>query len=225
MTFGIYSINEHFQTGRRQDAAHRYIHSQASNKSLHVITETLVVRVVFDGVKATGVEVVANKNQKPGADQTTRIITARKLVVVSAGAIGSPLILQRSGVGSAERLSKIGVNVVVDLPDVGCNYEDHSSSVPTFHVADDAETLDPIMAKEPGVMERYLPQFAYGQGFLSSNLNDAGSKLRPTPEELKEMGPAFQDLWKRYFEPAPDKVRHCLLGRTCCCNNLSISSL
>lgn len=170
------------------------------------MTETTVVRVVFDGTKATGVEVVTNRNQQPGADQAPRTITARKLVVISSGAIGSPLVLQRSGIGSADKLSKVGVEVVVDLAGVGCNYEDHSSSIPTFHLADDAETVDPIMAQEPGVMERYLPQFAQGQGFLTSNLNDAGSKLRPTPEELKDMGPAFQELWKRYFEPAPDKV-------------------
>ncbi|KAG8730878.1 hypothetical protein FRC12_020027, partial [Ceratobasidium sp. 428] len=66
----------HPTTGHRQDAAHRYIHPQASNKSLHILTGTMVVRVVFDGIKATGIEVIANKRQVPGADQTPQIITA-----------------------------------------------------------------------------------------------------------------------------------------------------
>ncbi|KAG8698202.1 hypothetical protein FRC08_006068 [Ceratobasidium sp. 394] len=54
-------------------------------------------------------------------------------------------------------------------------------------------------------MERYLPEPDEGRGFLTTNANDAGSKLRPTPEELKGMGPAFQEVWKRHYERAPDK--------------------
>ncbi|KAG8700332.1 hypothetical protein FRC09_006017 [Ceratobasidium sp. 395] len=195
----------HPTTCRRQDAAHCYVHSQANNKSLHVLTKSKVTRVVFDGTKATGVEVIANKDQTPDADQTPRVITARRLVVISAGAIGSPMVLQRSGVGCAERLSKLGIHVVSDLPDVGRHYEDHSSLIATFHVADDTETMDCIVEKEPGFMERYLPEFAEGRGFLTTNANDAGSKLRPTLEELKEMGSAFQEVWKRHYEQAPDK--------------------
>ena len=133
--------------------------------------------MVFEGTKATGVEVITNKIQKPGADQTPRIITARKLVVVSSGAIGSPIVLQRSGIGSAEKLSKIGVYVVVDLAGVGSNYEDHSSLLPTYHVANDTETVDPVMAKEPGVLEGYLPQFAHA----ALDRNQTLAK-RPQPE-------------------------------------------
>ncbi|KAG8790342.1 hypothetical protein FRC12_012128 [Ceratobasidium sp. 428] len=57
-------------TNYRQDAAHRYIHPQANNKSLHILTKTKAVRVVFEGTKAIGVEVVANKAQVPDADET-----------------------------------------------------------------------------------------------------------------------------------------------------------
>ncbi|KAG9097999.1 hypothetical protein FRC06_006932 [Ceratobasidium sp. 370] len=193
------------KTCHRQDAAHCYIHPQANNKSLRILTKTKVVRVVSDGTKATGVEVVANKAQIPGADPTPRTITARKLVVMSAGTIASPILLQRSSVGCAERLSRLGIRVVSNLPDVGRHYEDHSSLIATFHVADDTETMDCIVDKTPGFMERYLPEFAEGRGFLTTNANDAGSKLRPTPEELKEMGPAFQEVWKRHYERALDK--------------------
>ncbi|CAE6461208.1 unnamed protein product [Rhizoctonia solani] len=193
-------------TGRREDAAHRYIHSQSHNRRLHVLTKTLVTRVLFDKNKAIGVEVIGNKNQDPGAEQTPRRIIARKLVVVSAGAIGSPIVLQRSGVGEASRLSKLGIDVVVNLPGVGANYEDHSSCIIPYHVPDDVETIDPVMEQDKAVIETYLAQFANGKGFLTTNLNDAGSRLRPTSDELKEIGPAFNELWKRHFEPAPDKA-------------------
>lgn len=191
-------------TGRRQDAAHRYIHTQPDNKSLHILTKTKVARVIFDGTKATGVEVIANKNQDPNADQTPRIIKARKLVVVSSGAIGSPVVLQRSGVGEAERLSKLGIKVVSDVP-AGSTYEDHNLILFPFHVPQDTETIDPILNQEPGVMDNLLPQFAQGKGWLSSNFLDSGSKLRPTAEEREELGPEFGKLWDSYFKDRPDK--------------------
>lgn len=194
----------HPETGHRQDAAHRYIHTQSHNKRLHIMTQTLVTRILFEGTKAIGVEVVGNKNQIPDADQTPRRILARKLVVVSAGALGTPLTLQRSGVGEAARLSKLGVDVVADLP-VGANYEDHTSCIIAYHAADETETLDIVLEQDPKAMEGYLAQFAGGKGFLTTNGNDAGGKFRPTPEELQDMGPGFNQVWKRFFEPAPDK--------------------
>lgn len=175
------------------------------------MTETKIVRVVFDGTKATGVEVVANKQQRADADQTTRTITARKLVVVSSGALGTPLVLQRSGIGAPDRLEKAGVKAVVDLPGVGATYEDHNLVLFPFFVPSDTQTIDPILNQEPGIMEQLMPQFLQGKGFLTTNTLDAGSKLRPTAEELKQLGPEFGEVWKKYFEDKPDKVRLCAI--------------
>ena len=55
----------------------------------------------------------------------SRIVKARRLVVVSAGALGSPAILERSGIGSVELLSSLGVDVISELPAVGEHYQDH----------------------------------------------------------------------------------------------------
>ncbi|CAE6393443.1 unnamed protein product [Rhizoctonia solani] len=191
-------------TGARQDAAHRYIHPLSDNKHLHIMTATKVIRVLFDGAKATGVEVVADKDTDPEADQTPHVIKARKLVVVSAGALGSPVVLQRSGVGEAERLKKLGIQVVSDLP-VGSTYEDHHLVLTPYHVTDDTVTVDPILEQDPEFLAKAQAQYTQGKGPLTTNWIDAGSKLRPTPNELKEMGPAFASVWKKYFEPNPDK--------------------
>ncbi|CEL53301.1 Alcohol oxidase OS=Candida boidinii GN=AOD1 PE=1 SV=1 [Rhizoctonia solani AG-1 IB] len=191
-------------TGYRQDAAHRYIHPLSDNEHLHILTATKVVRVVFDGNKATGVEVVGDKDTEEGADQTPRVIKARKLVVVSAGALGSPVVLQRSGVGEAERLTKLGIDVVSDLP-IGSTYEDHHLVLTPYHVPDDADTIDPIMSQDPAFLQQAQAHFAQGKGALTTNWIDSGSKLRPTPKELEEIGPAFAPVWKKYFEPNPDK--------------------
>ncbi|KAG8703808.1 hypothetical protein FRC08_002623 [Ceratobasidium sp. 394] len=193
------------ETGRRQDAAHCFIHPFTNNKSLHILTKTKVTRVLFDGIKATGVEIIANKEQDADADQTPRTITARKLVVVSTGAIGTPLILQRSGVGPADRLSTAGVKTLVDLPGVGATYEDHTLVSLPFHVPDDTETFDSIFNQDPANMERLLKQFAHGKGLLASNLVDAGCKMRPDSEDRKEMSDEFNQLWENYFESKPDK--------------------
>ncbi|KAL5639820.1 hypothetical protein ACGC1H_006407 [Rhizoctonia solani] len=192
-------------TGYRQDTAHQYIHSQSGNKVLQLMTETLVTQVLFDGTKAIGVEVIGNKRQDPNADQVPKIILARRLVVVSAGTIGSALVLQRSGIGASTQLSKCGIDTVVDLPGIGANYEDHCSCTMVYHVADDVETLDPVFAGDPSAIERGLSQFKDGKGILTSNGIDAGSRLRPRPEELEKMGSHFKEVWKRYYEPAPEK--------------------
>ncbi|KAF8752311.1 hypothetical protein RHS01_07964 [Rhizoctonia solani] len=175
-------------TGHRQDAAHQYIHTQSNNKALHVLTETLVTRVLFEGTKAVGIEVVRNQGQDPDTNQSDRRIFARKLVVMSAGALGSSTILQRSGIGEAIQLSDLGIQVVGDLTGVGKNYEDHPLCLWAYHV----------YGKIPAEFER-------GKGMFTSNFAGSGSKLRPTSNELKAMGSDFNERWKNYYEVAPDK--------------------
>ena len=75
------------------------------------------------GDKATGVEFTWNKQFLPDADTDVHSVRARKLVVVSAGTFGSPGILERSGVGRAEVLNKIGVPVKLELDGVGEGYQ------------------------------------------------------------------------------------------------------
>lgn len=115
--------------GRRQDAAHRYIHPKLRSgdyPNLHVLVEKQVIKVLFDDNKrAVGVEYqtnpkfMANPEFLNAAYSSPRTVKARKLVVISAGANGTPLILERSGVGDSKVLEKAGIDVVEDLPGVG----------------------------------------------------------------------------------------------------------
>ena len=87
----------------------------------HILPSTLVSRVLFTGKRATGVEIL---------DPTTSIKTsalATKEVIVSAGGVHSPQILQLSGIGPKALLQSLGIPVVVDLPGVGQNFQDQSS--------------------------------------------------------------------------------------------------
>ena len=81
------------------------------------------------GTRATGVEYRWNKRFLPNADDEAHFVRARRLVVLSAGAFGSPGILERSGVGAAEVLAKNGVQEIVDLPGVGEAYQGESNCI------------------------------------------------------------------------------------------------
>ena len=102
---------------RRASAARTYLAQALSRPNLRLVTNAMVHRVVFQGKRAVGVEFA-----RGGAIQR---VTAEREVILSAGAIGSPHILQLSGVGDAEHLSDIGVPVVHALKGVGRNMQDH----------------------------------------------------------------------------------------------------
>jgi alcohol oxidase len=142
--------------GKRQDAAHCYIHPllhDGKHPNLHLLLESKVIRVIFDKSnppQAVGVEYKSNKNHQPELSLSKpvhHIINANKLVIVAAGALGTPQILERSGVGNPEVLKRVGVPVVANVPGVGENYQDHNllfypykSSLPP------EETLDGIFS-------------------------------------------------------------------------------
>lgn len=108
------------RNGRRESMATAFLHPVANRPNLTVLTDTLVDRVVFDGQRAVGLA-VETAGQR-------RVIAARREVILSAGAYGSPTILLRSGVGDAPLLQQLGIPVVRDAPQVGQGLRDHSSA-------------------------------------------------------------------------------------------------
>jgi len=94
----------------------------------------------------------------------------------------------------------------VDLPGVGRHYQDHNGIFAPYLASEEAETLDAFIRGEKGEEERLVAQWkSSGSGMLAHNGLDAGGKLRPNAEELKDLGPEFEARWKSYFENAPDK--------------------
>src|ERR1700689_1592783 len=102
---------------RRASAARTYLHPALKRPNLQLITNALVHRILFDGKRATGIQL--------SRGDATQFANATRDIILSAGAIGSPHILQPSGVGDPELLHRIGVSVVHDLPGVGRNMQDH----------------------------------------------------------------------------------------------------
>jgi choline dehydrogenase-like flavoprotein len=117
------------------------------------LLEAKVVRVLFDESsppKAIGVEYKSNEEHTPSlalSKPVPRVVKASKLVVVTAGALGTPQILERSGVGNPDVLKKLNIPVVSDLPGVGENYQDHHLLLyPYKSTLDPSETIDGILS-------------------------------------------------------------------------------
>jgi alcohol oxidase len=133
-------------------------------------------------------------------------VKASRLVVLSAGAFGSPSILERSGVGSLEILKKNGVKELVDLPGVGENYMDHNLIFTPYLASEDAETMDVAFRGNEEEVKPYADQWhKEGKGVFANNGVDGAARLRPTEAELKTMSPEFDERWKTYYADKPDK--------------------
>ena len=87
--------------------------------NLHLRTNSKVSRVIFEGQTAVGVAYVHSRNRAHKGELHETIVKARKCVVISSGTLGTPQILERSGVGDANLLKKLDIKVVSDLPGVG----------------------------------------------------------------------------------------------------------
>jgi choline dehydrogenase len=103
--------------GRRQSASTAFLDPVRHRSNLHVLADTTVDRIRFDGRRAVEVEVLS------GGERS--VLRARKEIILAAGAMASPGILQRSGVGAAAQLAQLGIDVIHDSPEVGRNLREH----------------------------------------------------------------------------------------------------
>ncbi|CAK7201041.1 hypothetical protein SEUCBS139899_003742 [Sporothrix eucalyptigena] len=200
--------------GRRSDTAHRYLHPllrDGKHPNLHVLVEHNVERVLFDSNKrASGVELsinprfAANGVAVPeSATSPTIQVRARKLVVVSAGAMGTPPVLERSGVGNPEILKKAGVDVVSAVPGVGHDYQDHNLTLFSYKAKGipPEKTNDALMS---GRKDRNAA-IASKDFALTWNTCDIIGKTRPSDKEIDALGPEFRAAWDRDFKDYPER--------------------
>lgn len=119
-TGGVGLVPANVRAGRRVSTADSHLAAARGRPNLTVWTGCQVTRVLMDRRRATGVEVLRGQRaEQVPAGQVT----------LCAGAVNTPLILQRSGIGAADRLTRLGVRPVLDLPGVGANLVDHPAVV------------------------------------------------------------------------------------------------
>jgi len=146
---GFAAFDRNVRRSRRWSAARAYLHPVMGRKNLTVRTRAQVARVVMDGTRAVGVEVL----ERGGG--TSRILAGE--VILSGGAFNTPQLLQLSGIGDAEFLRSVGVEPVHHLPGVGQNLQDHLE-VYVQHACTQPVSLNPNLKfwKRPFIGAQWL---------------------------------------------------------------------
>lgn len=172
--------------------------------------------------RAVGVEYMPNQDAQPGVSlskQVQYVIKARRLMVVTAGALGTPQILERSGVGNPEILKKLNIPVVSNVPGVGENYQDHHLLLyPYKSSLAPEETLDCILSGRKDFVKALTKKDSMlgwnGIGksqhlaYICTRSNqyiDICCKIRLTESEIASLGPKYQKEYERDFVPYPTR--------------------
>lgn len=143
----------------RSHAGVAYYKPIAARPNLHVLTEALVEKVLFDPSRG-GNHLVAS-GIKFGAKGRHYVVKAKKEVILSAGAFGSPKILELSGIGSAKILEKNNIKVLYNNENVGENLQDHAMIPLGFEVVDGIFTSDAF--RDPKVLNAALATYLANQ--------------------------------------------------------------
>ncbi|KAK4228687.1 putative GMC oxidoreductase [Podospora fimiseda] len=108
-------------------------HEQAKTRqNYQLLTQAKVQKILFSGTKAVGVSWIPVVGGRPNTSASPQTVSARKEVIVAAGGVHSPQILQVSGIGPRKILSAAGITTLVDLPGVGQNFQDHPILSPSY---------------------------------------------------------------------------------------------
>ncbi|HXR86615.1 MAG TPA: GMC family oxidoreductase N-terminal domain-containing protein, partial [Stellaceae bacterium] len=163
---GFHQVTQH--KGERASTARCYLREAEQRPNLTVATEALVDRVLIAERRARG---VAYRSNADGAVEAT----AGREVIVTAGAIATPTVLMRSGLGPAAHLHEHGIEVILDRPAVGANFQDHLS-VPIH-----GRCKDPIsiLGEDKGLkgLKHFLQWYFFRTGIVTSNVVEGGGFL------------------------------------------------
>lgn len=178
--FGCYHVQVTQMDGERHSVAAAFIHPNLDRPNLEVRTKAHITGLTFDGRRATAVAY-----RQGGTERTVR---ARREVILSAGAFGTPQILMASGVGPGAHLQELGIPTVLDLPGVGQNLQDHISALLIYRslVTEGTVGISPIGIAR---MARAIWQWKrHRSGILTSCAAESGAYYRSSPDvEVPDM--------------------------------------
>ncbi|KAF3913551.1 hypothetical protein ABW20_dc0104379 [Dactylellina cionopaga] len=203
-------------TGLRQDSAHVLVHPlvESGNTGLQVLTEHQVAKVITENGRAVGVEYVPNLGTQivtPATEAvaTAKTVRARKLVVISSGALGSPCILERSGIGKKDVLSKVGIPVVSEVSGVGESYQDHNLLMFAYRSnGAEEESFDAFLdgrRSYPDAIAALSDPDPSKPKYISWSGIDTAAKLRLTDDELAKAPAAFRAIYNKDYAPNPER--------------------
>jgi choline dehydrogenase-like flavoprotein len=163
---GLHDLTQ--RQGWRCSSADAFLRPALGRANLEVLTGAHVVRLIVDGARATGIEVLERGRR--------RRIDAGREIILAAGAVGSPQLLLLSGVGPAAELEANGVRCTHDLPGVGRNLQDHLVSGIAWSAT---RPVSMASAERPWHVLDFLVR---QRGPLASNVGEGGGFVRTRPE-------------------------------------------
>lgn len=171
--WGPYQLTIH--DGQRWSAARGYLHPALSRSNLTCITGARTSKIVIENGRATGVEYIDAKSGEK------RVVHADKEVLLSAGAVQSPQILQLSGIGDPEELGKFGIPVVKALKGVGANLQDHLDVCMSWECPQPitAHSLRKGLIKTLAIGMNYM---FFGKGLGRQQFLESGAFLKSRPD-------------------------------------------
>lgn len=171
--WGPYQLTIH--NGQRWSAARGYLHPALARPNLTCVTGARTSRIVIENGRATGVEYIDAKTSQK------RVVHAGKEVLLSAGAVQSPHILQLSGVGDPDELGKFGIPVVKALKGVGANLQDHLDVTMSWECPQPitAHSLRKGALKTLAIGMNYV---FFGKGLGRQQFLESGAFLKSRPD-------------------------------------------
>ncbi|AUR13603.1 alcohol dehydrogenase AlkJ (plasmid) [Phaeobacter inhibens] len=158
--------------GRRMHSARAFLTPALKRKNVTLMTDALVERITFEGRRAVSVQV-----RRRGKSMS---IAAGREIVLSAGAVASPGLLQKSGIGPAELLRRHGIAIVDDQPQVGGNLQDHLGINYYFRATE--PTLNNVLSPLTGKIRAALHYALWRRGPLALSVNQCGGYFRSGPQ-------------------------------------------
>ena len=183
---GMYQVTH--KNGERWSAAKGYLTPNLGRSNLQVITGAHTTRILLEGKRAVGVEY-----RQGGA---LHQVKASREVLVCAGALQSPQVLQLSGIGAGAHLQQFGIPVLHDLPGVGQNLHDH---VDVVQVVDAPHLKDLFGVSPSGLLRAFKGILEWRKqrtGMLTTNFAEAGGFIK-----------------SQESEPTPDLQLHFVIGK------------
>ena len=170
---GFYQITT--RNGRRMSAARAFLHPALRRPNCELVTHAHASRLLFDGRRASGVEFIERGHRHR--------VSARREIIVSAGAINSPQLLQLSGIGDPALLREHGIDSIAPLPGVGRNLQDHVDYCLYYRAT--VPTLNNLLAPWWRKLLLGAQYLVFRNGLLSLSVNQAGGFVRGSPARTR----------------------------------------
>jgi choline dehydrogenase len=162
---GHYQVTQ--RRGRRCSTADAYLRPALDRPNLTVATDALATKVLVENGRATGVRYVTSGREEDAV--------AQREVILCGGAVNSPQLLMLSGLGPADHLRSLGIDVVADLPSVGTGLQDHPIVPVMWHTPKTQALWEGVN------LRNFLLWQSLGRGPYASNVAEAGGFVRTSP--------------------------------------------